>query len=50
MDCQQNIESPKIFPRWKSRAFGRFAGQSKEVKMLDFTREMNQKTSFYHLK
>jgi hypothetical protein len=48
MDCQQNIENQKYFPRWDSRAFGRF-GVRKEAKMLNF-KGNESKTSFYHLK
>jgi hypothetical protein len=49
MDCQQNIESRNFFRDGTQGPFGAWQ-VLKEVKMLDFKREMNQKTSFQHLK
>jgi len=49
MDCQQNIESRNFFRDGTQGPFGALQVH-KEVKMLDFKREMNQTTSIYHLK
>jgi hypothetical protein len=43
------LKAQKYFHDGNQGPLGAWQGR-KEVKMLDFTREMNQKTSFYHLK
>jgi hypothetical protein len=48
MDCQQNIESRNFSHDGTQGLLGALQ-VPKEVKMLDFKREMNQRTSFSHL-